>query len=157
MLPDARARCDDHQPSLARAWRQRRLCGAALLLLSCLWHPVCLAQVSLQPTGTLYAVSGGTLTVYTTYTNWTGYWSSNLTLAAGADVLGTYWLAKWPNTPDRVASSAGQLVNDDNGLFWSPQQPIQLSLGPANASSVERIRETVHAGDPCRQRCHCLT
>ena len=38
-------------------------------------------------------------------------------------------------------SFAGQVIPDDAGLYWSPQQNITISIGPANSSSVERIRE----------------
>ena len=58
--------------------------GAHLTLAILLWtSSVCWAQIPLQPSGTLYAVSNGTLTVYTTYSTWTGFWSTSITLAPG--------------------------------------------------------------------------
>ena len=45
--------------------------------------PVCLGQTTLPPSSTLFAVDQGTLTLYTTFSQWTGYWTSNITLPAG--------------------------------------------------------------------------
>ena len=63
------------------------LLGAILACL-CFAVPVCQAQTALLPSSTLLTVDQGTLTLYTTYSRWTGFWSSNLTLTAGESCVG---------------------------------------------------------------------
>ena len=63
------------------------LLGAILACL-CFAFPVCHAQTALVPSSTLLTIDQGTLTLYTTYSHWTGYWSSNITLIAGESCVG---------------------------------------------------------------------
>ena len=132
------------------AWPGRLTAAVGVLWLgACGWGPPCLGQTPLQPSGSLYAVSNGSLTVYTTYTTWTGFWSTSLTLAPGA--LGARALGqpqRRPAAPLRCNACAGQLVADGSGLYWSPQQPVSITLGPTDASSVERIRECLRPTCP---------
>ena len=56
---------------------------AVLAWLCTAFPPVCLGQTARPPSSSLFAVDQGTLTLYTTFSQWTGYWTSNITLPAG--------------------------------------------------------------------------
>ena len=137
--------------------RQRQSILGALLFRAVLawlcvaFPPGCLGQTARPPSSSLFAVDQGTLTLYTTFSQWTGYWTSNITLPAGRlfPLTGMHIQAHQGHLPSSAPShpvpkpaAAGQVIPDNAGLYWSPPQDITFSLGPASSSSIERIRET---------------
>ena len=71
---------------LVGASRQSGKAGhLAVVAWLCLAIPGSQAQTAVLPSSTLFTVGQGTLTLYTTFNLWTGYWNSSTTLRAGKD------------------------------------------------------------------------
>ena len=99
------------------------------------------------PPTSLQLYSNGSFSLLATFSNWTGYWASETTIAAGANfdkikslfnAMSAIFKAFCCCCPNLLCMLLPGLVwQDDIGQLWSSPNDFTLSISPCNDSSTD--------------------